>query len=165
MPGVNPTDADREAAARAVTIPADALEKMRVACVSTTSSSEAATACRLLATLHAEGMSGFARDAEQARRLFERSSQHLLRACDAGDYQACAVEGGMNAMKLRTLDPSSARAKEWAGATIPLLDKACRAGVKRCCGDLADIYEVGRGIGRDRIKATAYRVQSEPSVP
>lgn len=165
MPGANPTEADRETAMRATTLPPEALDKMRGACASTTGSSEAATACQLLATLYSEGMSGFPRDPEQAKRLFSRASQHLLRACDAGDAQACASEGGMNAIKLRTLEPSSAQAKEWADATIPLLEKACRGGVKRSCGDLADIYDLGRGVGRDAIKATAYRAQESAAKP
>jgi len=163
MPGASPTEADREIAARVMFLPAEGLEKMRRACFSTAWSAEGAVSCQMLAMLHSEGISGMKLDKAESDRLYDRGNQHYLQACDAGDFTSCASLGGMWSIKLRSLAPESDQAREWARAVVPLLEKACRAGIRRSCGGLSDIYEMGRGVGRDAIKATAYRAQEDPA--
>ena len=128
------------------------LSKVVKLCSDATPTMDSAAACMLLGAMSSEGLAG-TRDAAHADAMFQRAVWIQLAACERDDLEACYMLGSLRAIKLSTLEPDSAQATEWAEATLPLLERACRGGHGHACELVGTIHENGRGVARDLMTA------------
>ena len=94
-----------------------------------------AFACHMLARVVRDGLGG-PRNVERAKRLFGRS-------CDLGFAKDCDRE--MTPARA-AVGPNEARLSDDAPQSVVRAARRCDSGLMSGCTDLADAYEVGRGV-------------------